>query len=269
MTEPRSSDSGIYWKQDTSEGSILVLRFERPPANGLDHESLRELAKLLDRTEREAALRCLVVASGVAGYFIGDTDDSEWERIASSDSPQAELIPWHRACSRLASYPLPTIAAIDGTVAGAGIDLALCADLRVAGPSALFDFSLYTARSTIHYSGGTQRLPRLVGKARALEMVLAGDRLGPGDAYACGLVEKLAKNSALEEALALARAIATLDREVVVAAKTAISSSEVPMAEGLALESRLAASLIATSARTRANGGEKGSVDTGVGDPPA
>ena len=248
--DPSPNTKNSHWRSEIKEGSILLVRFERPPANRLNAESLRELSKLLDKTEADTSLKCVVIASGVDGYFISDTEDSEWEKIRSSESPQTELVPWHRACSRLVSHPLPTIAAIDGVVSGAGIDIVLCADIRVAGPQTQLDFSEYASRRTIPYSGATQRLPRLVGKARALELIIGGSSVSANDAVAYGLVQRVADYSALEEALGLARAVSTLDRQMVTAAKTAVFSSEVPIAEGLALESRLAVSLIAARART-------------------
>lgn len=249
-----------FWKHEVVDESILVARLLRPPENRLSAESLVELAKLLDRTENDAALKCLIVASGIDGHFIGDTEDGEWERITSSESPQSELVPWHRACSRLASYPLPTLAAIDGRTAGAGLELALCTDIRIAGAGAEFDFS-FLERETIPYSGGTQRLPRLLGRPKAAELILSGAVLQAAEAFDCGLVQRVSDGPAFEGALALAKIVAPRERRVVTALKTALAGSEVPLAEGLALESRLAASLIAGTTRP-------GSPDTGAGDPP-
>lgn len=248
------------WKQEIVDESVLVARYERPPTNRLSGESLIELARLLDRSEGDGSLKCLVIASGVDGHFIGDTDDAEWERIASAESPQSELVPWHRACSRLASYPLPTIAAIDGKVAGTGLDVSLCTDIRIAGAGAAFDFSSPTSGS-IPYSGGTQRLPRIVGKPKAMELILSGAVLTAAEAAACGLVQRATAGSAIEETMALAKIVASRPRPVVAALKTAVGGSDVPLAEGLALESRLAASLLAGTRPL-------GPSDTGAGDPP-
>jgi enoyl-CoA hydratase/carnithine racemase len=260
VSERQSETPSLYWREEILDESILHLRFERPPENRLTAEALTELSKLTDRTEANPTLKCLVISSGVEGYFIGDTEDVEWERIAQASSPQSELVPWHRACSRLASYPLPTIAAIDGKTAGSGLELSLCTDVRIAGAGAEFDFS-FLRRGTIPSSGGTQRLPRLVGKPMALQLLASAASLDADQAVKCGLVQQASTKTAVEEALSLAKAIASYDRQVLAALKTAIGGSDVPLAEGLALEARLAASLMTAAGRHVAS-------ETGSGDPP-
>ncbi len=250
-----------FWRPRLEDGSILVLTLTRPPANLLTSEVLVELAKVLDRTESNPAVKCLVLASGVEGHFIGDTEDAEWERITASESPQSELTPWHRATSRLAAYPLPTIAAIDGLVAGAGLELAVCTDVRIAGADASFEFS-WLRRGSIPCAGGTQRLPRIVGKSKTFQLLLAGETLGAEDAAACGLVQEAVTGKAFEEAMVLARKAAASARSQLVALKTAVGGSDVPLAEGLALESRLAASLMSSPTRQAPD-------EVGAADPPA
>lgn len=258
-TESGTQDLAPHWKKESIDGSVLVLTYTNPDTNALTAEALREFSRILDATEGDAAVKCLVIVSGIEGHFLGDTDDVEWEAITTSQNPQSELVPWHRACSRLASYPVPTISAVDGKVEGAGLELMLCSDIRIAGPAARFHFS-FLSRENIPYAGGTQRLPRILGKAKALELTLTGAVLDAKEAATCGLVQRAVNGAASEEAMKLARLVAAYDRRVVSSLKTAIAGSDVPLAEGLALESRLAASLMVSSRRLAGS-------ETGVGDP--
>lgn len=157
---------------------------------------------------------------------------------------------------------MPTIAVVDGYALGGGAELALAADLRVVGPDAVFAFP-ETRLGIIPGAGGTQRLPRLVGAARAKELVFTARRVGAGEAVAIGLAEvaALAARGAADastprvsaadaRALALARDIAQAAPLALRAAKAAVGGgADVGIAAGLRLEAACYAALIPTADR--------------------
>jgi methylglutaconyl-CoA hydratase len=151
------------------------------------------------------------------------------------------------------ALPQPTIAAINGFAFGGGTELLLACDLRVAAPHAQFGLT-EVSLAIIPGAGGTQRLPRLVGKSRAKDLILTGRRLGAQEAERIGLVNRLASEAHLEAAaLELARAISANGPVAVRAAKEAIDrGSELPLAEGLEIEASCYERTLPTADRVEA-----------------
>lgn len=194
--------------------------------------------RLMDGCERAAqddAVRALAV-TGAAGTFLAGA------RLA--DEAERQLAA--RAVAALAAVPKPTIAVIAGTAHGIGLEVALACDLRVAAHGATFALPLSAG---LPFCGGTQRLPRVVGRARALDMVLTGRVVDAAEALAWGLVVRTAP------ATAFADTAAALVREVLTGAPLALAllkeallaAQDLPLAEGLRLEEDLYA-LLQTSA---------------------
>jgi enoyl-CoA hydratase/carnithine racemase len=153
----------------------------------------------------------------------------------------------------LEALPQPTIGAINGVAFGGGCELLLACDLRVAAPHAELGLT-ETALAIIPGAGGTQRLPRLIGKARAKELVLTAKKLGAERAERIGLVNEIAPaGRLLERALELASAIAANGPVAVRAAKRAIDQgSEEPLARGLETEARCYELVLPTEDRLEA-----------------
>jgi enoyl-CoA hydratase/carnithine racemase len=140
------------------------------------------------------------------------------------------------------STPQPLIAALQGYVLGSGIEIALYCDLRIASEDVVFGLP-EVGLGILPAAGGTQTLPRTIGAARALDMLLTGRRLGGPEAFQAGLVNRIVpRDQLMKSAYEIAGRIASFDPEVVRNAKQAVLKGlDMSLEQGLELESRLAA----------------------------
>jgi 2-(1,2-epoxy-1,2-dihydrophenyl)acetyl-CoA isomerase len=171
-------------------GAIATITLNRPQArNALDFAMRRELLAALDEIEANPAARA-VVLTGAGGHFCagGDVKTMRTRHTAAEGRGRVELL--NRAVLRLANFPLPTIAMVDGFAVGAGSNLALCCDLIVASDRARFG-ELFCKIGLAVDGGGTWLLPRLVGLARAKELVFTGDIIDAAEAYRIGIVNRV------------------------------------------------------------------------------
>jgi enoyl-CoA hydratase/carnithine racemase len=221
-----ASASEPQYVRVTLRDHVAIITLERPPRNALIEPMITELVTALEELDTSSAARAVVVTGGVRNAFStgGDLDAlfggdmqsaSETMRIAVFERMQ-------RCFSKIEDFPKPTIAAINGVAIGAGLELALVCDLRVA--SELAYFALPELRhGIIPGLGATQRLARVVGLGRAKEMLIIGRRLRAEDALAWGLVHRLAPHRAtLDQALKLAREVADKPLGAFAALKRAI-----------------------------------------------
>lgn len=187
-------------------GPVSVLRLDNPPMNLVTLELTAQLSQALQRLADDDHLRAVVVA-GNSRSFCAGSDIKEFEslygRAVEEKSAREGAV-----YSALAALAVPTIAAIEGNAFGGGLELALCCDLRVASARALMGMP-ETILGVIPGSGGTQRLPRLVGPAMAKEMIFLGEPIDAVRAYEIGLVNRVAPEGEAESvAIAMADAIA-------------------------------------------------------------
>jgi enoyl-CoA hydratase/carnithine racemase len=201
-----------------SEGDgVAVVRFDNPPHGYMDETTETELEAALDAIEGRETLRVVVLTGAQDGVFIRHYDVGLLEQRArtmrargltfSTDRPVPES-PIHRCLGRIEASPRIFIAALNGTAMGGGYELALACDLRIAQAG---NYRIGLPESNIGLlpgAGGTQRLPALVGRARALEYLLLGRTFAPAEAAAAGLVNECCPGPALERALDVARALA-------------------------------------------------------------
>lgn len=155
----------------------------------------------------------------------------------SKDDVRTVLARYRSALGWLESSPRPVVAALNGAALGGGLELALLCDLRIAGPEAVLGLP-ETRLGIIPGAGGTQRLPRIVGTARAKQMVLLGERLDAVESLRIGLVHKLAASTAslLEETLAWLAPIERGAPIAMAAALASIDASTMPLEAGLDFE---------------------------------
>ncbi|KAJ3374578.1 hypothetical protein GGF31_007356 [Allomyces arbusculus] len=232
-----------------ADAGITILSLNRPKAkNALSRQLLAEFRECLDAVRFDADTRVLVVRSLVDRVFCAGADLKE--RATMNPTEVAAFVSSLRAAfSELEALPMPTIAAIDGAALGGGLEMALCCDLRVAGPGAKLGLP-ETKLAIIPGAGGTQRLPRLIGPAKAKELIFTGRVLSPVDALAIGVVSRTADDSAVPGALALAREIVPQGPIAVRMAKLAVDrGSQVDLASGLAFEQTCYAQVIPTEDR--------------------
>lgn len=230
------------------EGNIATLTLATDqPENRLTVAAEADLAGAVTALREEPAIRILILRGG--DDFCGGLDPATWPE---ADNP---LETWparstSRAVDALAAFDRPAIAAIDGLAAGSGLELALACDLRVAGPTARLAFP-ETGWGTIPSGGGTQRLPRIVGKARAFDLIALGRTIDATEAAAIGLADRPGEDrSALEEAYHLAGVLLTRGPLALRFVKEAIArGQDLTLDQGLRLEADLAIILMTTADR--------------------
>jgi methylglutaconyl-CoA hydratase len=232
------------------DAGIVLLGLDRPSAkNALGRQLLTEFRQVLADLRLDPAVRVVVVHSLVPGVFCAGADLKE--RGTMSPSEAAAFVQSIRtAFCELADLPAPTIAAIEGGAFGGGLELALAADLRVAGPEARMGL-VETALAIIPGAGGTQRLPRLIGASRAKELIFTARRIGAEEAGRLGLVDRVvAAGEAFPGALALAREILPNGPVALRLAKQAVDRGvELDLASGLAFEQVCYAQVLSTTDR--------------------
>jgi enoyl-CoA hydratase/carnithine racemase len=223
---------------------VIALRRERK-LNALSTALEGALDDALAGAEVRAA-RVVVITGGERAFSAG-ADVRELR-----DLDPAAILDYYRATGavyeRVASHPAPTIAAIAGWCLGGGLELALACDFRVAEEGAVFGLP-EVGIGILPSSGGTHRLARMVGPARAKELVLLRERIGASEAAAFGLVtEVVAGGGALERALELARRLADLPPLAVAVAKQALDAMPESSREAGLLIERLGYGLLAQTA---------------------
>lgn len=221
----------------SSVGRTVVATMSSPPVNALAPALLDGLDAALDEFEAGPA-RVLVIASAVPGFFAAGADIKTMANI-----DRAGFVAYGKrlrsVVERVALLDRPTVAVIEGRALGGGMELALACSLRVAGDTA--QLGLPEARiGLIPSAGATQRLPRYIGRGRALELTLTARSVGADEALRIGLVDRLAPaGKAVEAALTLAADLAALSlpalRDVI---RCVDDSFDLPLSEGLAGEVR-------------------------------
>jgi enoyl-CoA hydratase len=201
--------------------------------NQLDHATMVALADALEAADADPAVRCVVV-SGHATVFAAGADLRE---MAALDGPALASHPRTQAWQRIFGVGVPLVAAVEGPALGGGCELVQACDIVVAGAGATFG-QPEIGVGWLPGAGGTQRLPRAVGKATAMLLVLTGQPMDAARALAAGLVsEVVPAGEALARATAIAERIASLAPGAMRRAKAAVLAAyEGPMAHGLAVE---------------------------------
>ena len=224
-------------------GAAAVLTIDRPERrNAVDGWTARALREGLERFEADDGARVLVLTGAGGEAFCAGADLKAMD--LDVDDPAGPM-----GFSRLAASK-PTIAAIDGWCLAGGLELALWCDLRLATPASTF--GCFERRWGVPLiDGGTQRLPRVVGLGRALDLILSGRPVDAEEAERIGLVTAVtAPGAHLERALELAESLAAFPQETMLAdRRAAIEGLGMPLADGLALEHRLGRETLAVAAR--------------------
>jgi enoyl-CoA hydratase/carnithine racemase len=221
-----------------------ILRIERPPLNAFDQAMWDLFATVAASLHGRTAYRAVVITGGAA-HFAAGADVKALLGLAPAEFDARNRV-LQRAFHDLATAPQVTIAAVNGYALGGGCELALAADFRFAGRGASFGLPEITL-GIMPGSGGTQRLPRLVGTARAKELILSGRLVRADEALAIGLADRVLDDTdvldaAITQGLAYARGPLALRY-----AKQAVDAAlELGVLAGLALEADLIASCFAS-----------------------
>lgn len=232
---------------------VALLTIDRPHRhNAIDPDTNEAMARWLAELDRDAQVRCIVITGAGDKAFCAGADLKERAAMSPEDV-HAFHDGLRRALRAVEEAPQVFVAALNGAALGGGLELALACDLRIAADSAelgLPEVSL----GIIPGGGGTQRLPRLVGVARAKDLVLTARRVGAAEALAIGLVGRVAPAARLvEDALAYAGEVARNAPVSLRQAKRAIDGGlHLPLDEALALENRLYQDCLGTRDRVEA-----------------
>jgi enoyl-CoA hydratase len=220
------------------EDRIAVVTINRPPANALSHATLKELDALLDDLERDGQVKAIVL-TGEGRFFIAGADIKEFTQLLPTDA-EAMAKTGQQLFERLETFPKPVIAAINGACLGGGLELAMACHIRLAAPEAKLGLPELNL-GIIPGFGGTQRLPRLVGRGKATQMILTSEMIDGEEALRIGLVEAVYPlEQLLDEAKKLAGVIAQKSAVALRLALEAVHAGTVRgKAEGMQREAEL------------------------------
>ena len=231
-----------------TKGSVGIITLHRPNAlNALNGALIGELGAALDAFEADDGVGALVLAGSEKAFAAG-ADIKEMQPLTFMDAYLGDFIT--RDWERLARCRKPVVAAVGGYALGGGCEIALMCDIIIAAETAKFGQPEITL-GTMPGAGGTQRLTRAVGKAKAMDLCLSGRMMDAREAERLGLVSRVvAADRLLDESLAVADTIAGMSRPAVLMIKEAVNRAfEVGLNEGIRFERRLFHSTFATEDR--------------------
>lgn len=220
------------------EDGVAVLGLCNPPANVLSTAMLEAIDRSIKAAAGNPAVKAIVlVGQGKPGFFVAGADIKEIGRLEGTVDTERLLQQAHAIFQGIWNAPVPVIAAINGWCLGGGLELALSCHLRVASASAMIGLPEITL-GIIPGFGGTQRLARLVGASRALELTLAGTHITAEEAGRIGLVNRIVPDEETEaSALALGKGLAARGRLALGAILEAVRTGlEQPLEDGLSTE---------------------------------
>ncbi len=228
--------------------NINVLRFNRPLLhNALNTAMLRQLEKALDQVERDQEARVLIFTGSGNKSFISGSDVKEL-RGRNQLAAEETSIERQAILNRIENFHLPSIAAINGYALGFGCELAIACTLRIASENASLG-QIEINLGIIPGAGATQRLPRLIGKSKAFELILMGKIISSEEALRIGLVNKVVPHESLMEASQ--QWAVNLAEKSPVAIKNALlainQGMNTDLATGLKIESRCVGACFASS----------------------
>jgi enoyl-CoA hydratase/carnithine racemase len=230
-----------------TRGAVGLARLDRPEArNALSAELMEELASICERWDEDPEVRCIVIAGGDDWFAAG----ADIKAMAKRTLAEVLTSPAARFWPRLAALRTPLVAAVSGYALGGGCELALACDMIVASERAEFG-QPEILLGIIPGGGGTQRLARVMGKQRAMELVLTGRRIDAAEAHRLGIVTRLAAPDGwLDAALELAATLAERPPLAVRLGKQAVlAAEETALTAGLDHERRLYELAMATEDR--------------------
>jgi len=223
-----------------AEEGIAVVTIDRPPVNALSRQVVEELDRCLEALKTDPAVKVVILTGGGSFAFVAGADIKEIANLRSGQEATAVAAQGQSVIMKLQRLGKPVIAAINGVCLGGGNELAMACHLRIAGDRARFGQPEINL-GIIPGFGGTQRLPRLIGKAKAIELTLTGDLMTAQEAHRLGLVNHVVpQDQVMKAAKDLARKIASKGQVAVRLALQAIEEGRgQSLDEGLATEAKL------------------------------
>ena len=228
-------------KQD-SIGHIVL---DRPPANSYDNAFMDELDRAIDEAAQDGGVKAILLRSGSEKFFSAGADVSVFAK-SSLDEQVAFVARANDAMGKFETTPKVVVAAINGHCLGGGLEMALCCDFRVAAEGSYRIGLPEVTLGLLPGTGGTQRLPRLIGRQKALDFMLRGATMPPQDALPAGIVDEVVPaGELLDKAVERLRAYATGPTFAIGRIKkAAVQGFGMPLDEGLKLERQLLIELL-------------------------
>jgi enoyl-CoA hydratase len=230
-----------------NKDGILIITVDRPKLlNALNAQTVAEIGQAFEAAREDESVKCIILTGGGEKAFVAGADINELAQMTPITG-KAVAEKGQRVFRAIERFPKPVIAAVNGFALGGGCELALACHIRIASDKAQLGLPEVTLGIIPGY-GGTQRMARLLGKGKALEMILTGDRIKADEAERIGLVNKVVPADQLMSAAEeMARTIAKRGPLAVRCAIEAVmSGSEMPFDEGQFLESTLFGLLAST-----------------------
>jgi enoyl-CoA hydratase/carnithine racemase len=222
------------------EGPVGYITLDRPPANSYDHAFMEELGEAVEAASSEENARAIIVRSASDRFFSAGADVKAF--AANSTEKNMEMINLaHRVLLGIAAIPKIFVAQIGGHALGGGLEIALACDLRFGSDG---DYRLGVPEATLGLipgNGGTQRLPRLIGPSRSLDLMVTGRQLSPAEAVRLGLLDRVFPADRLAgETAGYATALANGASKAIGSIKFAVHEGlQTSLQDGLALERRI------------------------------
>lgn len=208
--------------QLTKEDGVAIITLNRPPVNPLNSQIFKELSQAADEIQADNTVKAVIITGSGKKAFAAGADISEMANLTPVEAYsfcQGSRI----AFEKIENLGKPVIAAINGMALGGGCELALACDFRIAADNSIFA-QPETGLGIIPGGGGTQRLPRLIGTAKAKELIFLGDTIDAAAAEKIGLINKVVPADLLmDEALKLAKKITSKPAVAMSMAKAAIN----------------------------------------------
>lgn len=229
------------------EDRVAILTVDNPPVNMISVSVVNDLQSALEEAWADDDVKAIVITGGGQMVFVAGADINAIMELKTPAEAKDVLMQVHKMFQRIENSSKPIIAAINGHCLGAGNEMAMACHMRIANNRAMFG-QPEIGLGIIPGFGGTQRLSRLVGKGKALELILTGDRITGAEAASIGLVNKAVPGTeVMKTALGLAKKIASFGRPSIAAAMEAVNEGlSVSLAEALEVEADKFSSLVET-----------------------
>jgi enoyl-CoA hydratase/carnithine racemase len=227
------------------EDRVATLTIDHPPVNSFNTEVINELGEAVDELLTDDEVKAVVITGGGTNAFVAGADIPELKKMLEQEGGlKTAAEAGHALFIKIERATKPVIAAIDGFCLGGGMELAMACHMRICSDRSRLGQPEINL-GVIPGWGGTQRLPRLIGRGKAIELILTGDMIRAQEAYRIGLVNKVVPGGAvLKEAQGLARKIASKSKVPTAAAlRTITTGAEAPLEEGLRIEQEAFAGL--------------------------
>src|ERR671934_2581241 len=234
----------VRFEKQESIGHVVL---DRPPANSYDRAFMEELDAAIEQAARDDAVKAIVVRSASERFFSAGADVSVFAK-SGLDEQNAFVVCANEAMGKFEDTPKVVVAAINGHCLGGGLEIALCCDFRVAAEGQYRIGLPEVTLGLLPGTGGTQRLPRLIGKQKALDLMLRGTAIAPAQAAELGIVDEVVPSADLQ-AKALERATAYASGPTLAIGRIKLATVVglgMPFANGLAYEHEAVARLFAS-----------------------